>query len=1156
MSQRELTYQLQQVARRLRKLRLWTHLTCTWLVLFVLLLGFLFWRPADQSRDTVLTLAISVAVFATVITWWRATRFAQDPRWVAQRIEAFYPNLDARLLAAIQQQPPAGTQRFGFLQETVFRQALLHHRDYDWQRLVSGDRLFFMRLAGLVVLALLVTSLVSVSQGIGRVGWVAAWSGWAPSELSVEPGDTEVERGTSLLVLARFSGRPPTDAELEFTFDNKAPQRLSMNRSLDDPVFAGRLLSVDGDLTYRVAYDRNTSDTFHVRVFDYPRLERLDAEIVFPEYTDRPSKLVQDTRRVTALEESQLTVICRLNKPVATAQLVDPSETLVLEPAADDPLKYTASLTLSESRRFKLQLKDAEGRENRRPPELVIRVIRNEPPTIEVVHPGRDVPVSPLEELDLAAKITDDVGVVARGIAYTFGDAEQVEISLDGEDASVGYQFNFEALGAEPDQLLTYYFWADDVDAAGQRRHTMGDIFFAEVRPFEEIFREADSPPGGGQQQQQGGAAQQAQELAELQKQIVTATWTLIRRSASASQQFAEDVETVKQSQQLAVEQATGLAKELTDAKSREHLNEAIVAMGEAINRLTDAAAGSDHDSLSTALPPERLAYQWLLKLRAREHNIAQGSQSQGSQGGRQAGQPNRRQLDQLELKNDPSQYQDQTTAEQMQDDPAEREVRQVLNRLRELARRQEDLNNRLKQLDTELQQAQTEEKRAELQRQLKRLREEEEQILRDTEEVQQRVAESADSEQRSETNEQLESTREQIRQATEALREGQVAQATAEGTRAARQFEELRDEFRRRASGQFAEQVRELQDAANELQERQQRLGEELQQLNEGDSHTLRDDNTLSEDFQQQTERLEQLLGGMQELVEQAESSQPLLAKQLYDAYREASQQQIDKILESASEMVQLGFPLEAAELEERARAGISQLAQRVSQAAESVLGDESEALRRAQATLRGLSEDLQRELDEQDPQPQSQASAQQEQTEQSESEQPSPQDPTGQPPGSQSSPSGEQGRPQTGGDQRANAGGRSGQEFDDLEALFSQGANSGVITGTEYQDWSDRLRDVEEMVGDNQLRAGAAGIRQRVRQLRADFKRHSVTPDWDSVREMVAKPLQALQLRINQELLLRQSKQALAPIDRDPVPTEYSDEVRQYYENLGTGK
>ena len=68
MSQRELTYQLQQVARRLRKLRLWTHLTCTWLVLFVLLLGFLFWRPADQSRDTVLILAISVALFATVIT--------------------------------------------------------------------------------------------------------------------------------------------------------------------------------------------------------------------------------------------------------------------------------------------------------------------------------------------------------------------------------------------------------------------------------------------------------------------------------------------------------------------------------------------------------------------------------------------------------------------------------------------------------------------------------------------------------------------------------------------------------------------------------------------------------------------------------------------------------------------------------------------------------------------------------------------------------------------------------------------------------------------------------------------------------------------------------------------------------------------------------
>jgi hypothetical protein len=555
-----------------------------------------------------------------------------------------------------------------------------------------------------------------------------------------------------------------------------------------------------------------------------------------------------------------------------------------------------------------------------------------------------------------------------------------------------------------------------------------------------------------------------------------------------------------------------------------------MAAMGEAIARLTEAVAGGGQDALASALPPERSAYQSLLKLRAREHNIAQGNPHQGGQAGRQAGQPNQRQLDQLELKNDPRQYEDQTMAQELEDDPAERETRQVLNRLRELARRQEDLNERLKQLENELQQTQTAEEREELQRQLKRLREEEEQILRDTEEVQQRVAESGDPQSRRETGEQLETTRERIRQTTEALREGQVAQATAEGTRAAREFQELRDEFRRRASGQFAEDVEQLRAEADQLQQQQEQLGQRLQEHNEGDARTLRDDGTLGEELEQQAERLEELLGNMQELVEQAESSQPLLSKELYDAYRETRQRQVEELLNNSGQLVRLGFPMEAGELEQRAREAISQLAERVSTAAESVLGDQSEALRRAQDTLRGLSEDLEQELAEQDPRGSSHEA----------------------PSENVSEPTSAEGRSA----QQVGDGNAERRDMSDLESLFSSAANSGVITGSQYQDWSDRMRDVEELVGDSELRAQAAAIRQRVRQVRAEFKRHSEPPQWDSVRSMVARPLRDLEIRVNEEILLRQFQQALAPIDRDPVPTEYTEDVRQYYEELGTGR
>jgi hypothetical protein len=110
--------------------------------------------------------------------------------------------------------------------------------------------------------------------------------------------------------------------------------------------------------------------------------------------------------------------------------------------------------------------------------------------------------------------------------------------------------------------------------------------------------------------------------------------------------------------------------------------------------------------------------------------------------------------------------------------------------------------------------------------------------------------------------------------------------------------------------------------------------------------------------------------------------------------------------------------------------------------------------------------------------------------------------------------------------------------------------------LTGEGFRDWSDRLRDVEEMVGDPRLRAEAASIRDRARQVRQELNRHSVAPNWDLIRDTIGRPLVELREAVSQELLKRESNEALVPIDREPVPPQYADEVRRYYERLGAGK
>lgn len=107
------------------------------------------------------------------------------------------------------------------------------------------------------------------------------------------------------------------------------------------------------------------------------------------------------------------------------------------------------------------------------------------------------------------------------------------------------------------------------------------------------------------------------------------------------------------------------------------------------------------------------------------------------------------------------------------------------------------------------------------------------------------------------------------------------------------------------------------------------------------------------------------------------------------------------------------------------------------------------------------------------------------------------------------------------------------------------------------DFREWADQLRDVEEMVGDPELRSRAARIRDRARQIRSEMQRHSKPPEWELVEELVAAPLRELRRDVQQEYLRRSAaKNSLVPIDRDPVPTRYTEAVRQYYENLGSGE
>jgi hypothetical protein len=1199
MIERLLQSHLEPVARRHRQLRLWRSLAVCWAA--TALAGLLFlWLATrfDLSRDFALGILAFLVGGGFAVTFWSLGRAKTDYRQIARQLEQEHPDLHSLLITAVEQQADRDTGQLSYLQARVIREAIV---ELENRQLVSRPRTGSLTLAHAAHVCMAAVALVVVS----KVAFLKPDPPLVAREFStsvaVEPGDVALERGTTLFVMARFSGAVPGAATLVVTAEGQEARRLPLARTLRDPVFGGTLPEVTVPLKYFVEYPGQRTREFNVTVFDYPRLEQADAEIDYPEYTGLEDKRVADTRRVTAVEGSRVAMHLQLNKPVASARLLAKGQSPIM--LTNEPGRAVASLkdySFAVSQTWALELVDAEGRTNKVPAQFVFDVLKNKPPELKLTTPRGDQRVSPLEEMAFAAEAADDFGLKSIGFTYTIAGQAPATIEVPAatarhEKRSFGHLLRLEEAQAKPDQLLSWFVWADDIGPDGGLRRTASDMYFAEVRPFDEIYREGSGADGGSSPGMQMGG--ETLKLAELQKQIINATWKLQRQfpsnsAAKPAGTYTKDAAVVRDSQGKALKQAEAMSAQVDDPRFKPLWEAVQNRMQLAVDHLE--AATSSAEVLPEALTAEQAAYQALLSVSAREYQV---TRSRGGGGGGGGGQRSQQQLENLDLKQEQDRYETQRQAGAQQK-PEQREQLAVLSRLKELAQRQQDVNERLKDLQTALREAKTEEERKELQRELKRLRDEQRELLADVDELSQRM--ERNESQMAESRQQLEQTRSQVQNAVQALDKESVNQALSAGTRAQRDLQQLRDDFRKKNSNQFSEDMREMRRTARDLAEKQEEISSKIEGEKEQKQKSLTASDEakgLSATFAAQKAGLTNLLQNMRDISEKSEASEPMLSRQLYEAVRKTSQGNVENNLSLSEELLKRSFLPEAAQFSRRTQQELTELKRGVEEAASGVLGDEAEALRFAKNELDDLVNKLEKEFQgpraragekagQNSPAPDPQATKGSEQPSQQNGQaaegQPQgaslgqPQD--GQRPGS----SGE-GQGQGAADNRAKqteqAGNQSGSGRDGTQE--SKGPNrgnreggfdpsrlnnnetgaaeaggngyAGPITGEGFREWSERLGQVEELMGEPDLRDQAARIRDRARSLRAEFKRHSKEPQWDVVRSQVFGPLTELRNRVTEELARIQTTDSLVPIDRDPVPNKFSDLVRRYYENLG---
>lgn len=1291
-----------------------------------------------------------LAIFTIGGFIWSASR-KPNLRDLAKRVEEEHPELRTALLTAMDQKPRAdGT--LGYLQSRVLGDVTEHAVKNRWVRRVSNKRLaraswaqFAALLAFCAAVWFLLGQAPHKNQTIAEtVETDPKTPPPADIEIAVSPGDVEVEKGNRLIVEATFSGRAPSHATLvllEKDEDRKERGRIPMQIGLDDNIFSALVASVDKDADYRIEFEAARSDEYSISTFEHPRLEKSDATITPPEYVKGDVRKIEDTRKVSLMEGSNLKWEIKINKPIAEGELFGEDESVIpLTASKSDPTVLVAAHEPDETQKYRLHLVDEKARANKRPPWFTVTVKRNLPPKLEFEFPKRDVEVSAIQELPVTATVWDDVEVVKAGITFQYeGKEKNLELASDamkgGEHHPLETLFTLEDIGADPRDLITYHLWAEDYDKEGNVRRVSSDMFFAEVRHFEDIFRESSSQSGEGGQQ--GGGS--AEKLLKLQKDVLNATWKLVRRKdmGRTAEELSEDVDVVRESQVIALSQTAAAMEEIEDPELKTFFKDAGSAMEKAIQNFELVMNDKNVDALQLAYNDAREAYEKLIQARAREHNITQSQNpSQGQP------QEKEQQLMNLELKQKELKYQENTQAQEEQT-AEQQENLEVLNKLKELARRQEAIAEKIKELEQALENAKGEEEKDEIKRQLKRLQEEQEELLRELDDLGEKMDSEENRANMSEAREQLEDIRENVREASEKLNEEQLADAANAATRAQRELEEATEDFREKTSRQFSEEMKSLRQNARDLAEAQKEITKQLEedaQNTQSDpfSQPSRDENMrLAQALERQEERLENLIEEMKTLSEESEVSEPLLSDALYDSVRNTMVNGVDESLKETTRFMKYNRRDQAQQPAEAAERGIDELRAGVEKAAERILGSESDALRLARSELDDLIEQARSEeqrlagengeetdgeakgepgekgmeLASNERATEGEPGGSQERgegTQEGQIEDPTGSDRPGEHPGEGEQPGGEKGKggkekgltpgngqqpgeepgegekgaspgngqkageegekgkgkgkgqgegkgdqpgeqgqkgkgkgkgqgegegqqsaqegqqpgskgkgkgkgegqgepdgeegegrgqkgkgkgkgqgesegqsqdgqqsqpggspsggsqqrrlagPNMGGDDRGGGLPTGGYSKATRPLFFNQEPKreEGPITGEDYKEWADRLGNLEEMLDEDDLRNEVAKVLDNARSMRIDFKRDNLPPQAANIQQKITDPLIELRDRISEELAKLNKENPISPIDRDPVPGEFRDLVRRYYEELGSGK
>lgn len=465
-------------------------------------------------RSGIVILSIGFAIYITFRFLIRPLFRKLTHTTVAAYLEKAYPNIENRILSAVQLKPTLENNRLGYASEFVEQLILQTQNDVgkiESKKIFQREFRKIKRNGGLAVIALAILTMTNFLLPSALKGFTQTietlpktpMEGFTAQIESVSPGNIQIKRGEDVSITAKVSGHldaavylyyrlaetgsetpeplgPEIDVvkdknQLPHLIDGETWQSILMEREPVDIPYSATIENIDRSLQYYVSTKDIASDRYQIAVRHEPIVKTFQLQLNYPAYTQLPPQTVEaNTGDVEVLYGTEVVFTGESNKALNEAHLIfEESDLVRLKIDAENQIQ--GSFIAKQAGTYHIQIQDIDGLTNTAPPTYTLNVFKDAAPQVEIIEPGKDLVLDNDMLIKLKVEATDDYGIQAIQLVHRIQkeNVDDIPITLKQIPPTTSppqtshfltYSWDIEPIGLFPGEALSYYVQAIDTD--------------------------------------------------------------------------------------------------------------------------------------------------------------------------------------------------------------------------------------------------------------------------------------------------------------------------------------------------------------------------------------------------------------------------------------------------------------------------------------------------------------------------------------------------------------------------------------------------------------------------------------------------------------------------------------------------------------------